>query len=202
MQKSIKPLLTNNLYDCDHLRLTRADMESVDSFTIHRDGGKGLMDYIRGDAFRDEQKGRRRVYLVRDSETKELAGYFSLKAGMLSWNERVESVGDKQVETFDVLPGIELAEFAINDVYIEAHPDRKGSGPLIFRDFILPVVRNASRIIGVEFLYGFSVDDGALLRRYLEVYGFNRLDPEAERQIHERLRPWYDKGCTFIYRKM
>ena len=142
------------------------------------------------------------VYLVRDSETKELAGYFSLKAGMLSWNERVESVGDKQVETFDVLPGIELAEFAINDVYIEAHPDRKGSGPLIFRDFILPVVRNASRIIGVEFLYGFSVDDGALLRRYLEVYGFNRLDPEAERQIHERLRPWYDKGCTFIYRKM
>lgn len=62
-----------------------------------------------------------RSYLIRDVYSSELVGYFSVKAGLISVNEvhTVEGV------TFDTIPGVEIANFAVNEVYQDNHPDLK-----------------------------------------------------------------------------
>jgi hypothetical protein len=45
-----------------------------------------------------------RAYLVRDSFTNEFVGYFSIKVGVISTNERI--LGDKT--TFDTIPSASL----------------------------------------------------------------------------------------------
>jgi len=97
--------------------------------------------------------------MVRDNRSSELVGYFSLKAGLISYNEHDvpvvdeitgeevvdEETGEKKMRrVFDTLPGVELADFAVNQTYIDNHPDLKGVGLVIYNKFILPVVREAA----------------------------------------------------------
>ena len=108
-----------------------------------------------------------RTYIVRDNRSSEMVGYFSLKAGLISYNERDipvydevtgeevidEVTGEKKMRrVFDTLPGAELADFAVNQRYIDNHPDIKGVGLVIYNSFILPVVREASETIGIKIL--------------------------------------------------
>ena len=86
---------------------------------------------------------------------------------------------------------------------MEEHEEYKGCGFIIFNDFILPICERIKALVGCEILYGYSVDtEGHLLERYLNEYNFQRLDPESEANVQERLRPFFDKGCVFIYQKI
>ena len=62
-----------------------------------------------------------RTYIVRDQVTDEIAGYFAIKAAMMSVNERkkVDRRTGKERIYFDTMPGIEIANFAVNETYIE-----------------------------------------------------------------------------------
>lgn len=104
-----KGILQNHLYYCEHLQLSVDVNRDIDSFAITRDSGKGLMSYLQTAACKEEASGSNRTYFVRDIVTDELAAYFSLKAGLISRNERVtEGRGvDAKVE-FDTTPGIEI----------------------------------------------------------------------------------------------
>lgn len=193
----------NELFYCEHLVLSRETMYDVDEFKISRIEGKGLVEYLQYQAFQDEKNGAQRIYLVRDLRTDELVAYFGLKTGLISNNERKISLDGKEQVVFDTVSGIELAEFAINDNYIAVHPDYKGCGVIIFNDFILRICEQVKEIVGCEILFGYSVDtEGKLLQRYLREYGFERLDPESEERVQERFRPFFDKGCVFIYQKI
>ena len=195
--------MNNELFSCEHLKLTRKNMDDVDNFMITVPEGKGLMDFLQQDAFHNETVGLCRTYLVRDIDSEELAGYFSLRAGLISSNEKIMDDGDEQVSEFDVIPGIELSALAINERYIEAHPRRKGCGLIIFNDFVLPLVNEAAKIIGVQVLYGFSVDEkGKLMKKYIQEYGFERLDSKSEKMLHERLRPRNENDCVFIFKRL
>ncbi len=193
----------NVLFYCEHLTLSREVMQDVDNFQVLMQEGKGLVDYLQTYAFHDENTGAQRIYLVRDLKTDELVAYFGLKTGLISTNEREVVIDGKRHVVFDTVSGIELAEFAINQNYVESHPDYKGCGLIIFNDFIVPICEKVQELAGCEILYGFSVDtEGKLLSRYLSEYGFERLDPESEAKVQERLRPYFDKGCVFIYQKI
>ena len=138
-----------------------------------------------------------RTYIIRDCDTNEFVGYFSLKAGMISINE--QKIGEK--EYFDTLPGVELANFAINDTYIKKHPSMKGCGRIIFDLLIVPIIEEVSKKIGVRIIYIFSLPIDSLIDRYID-YGFMRLASKEENELHRRLKPNYDENCVFMYQEL
>ena len=135
-----------------------------------------------------------RTYFIRDISTNELVCYFSLKAGLISFNE----ISNNEKASFDTLPRIKLANFAVNDVYIHNHPNAKGIGLLIFLDFITPIVRRDSVEVGVRIIYIFALPFESLINRYRD-YGFKRLSKSNENQLHGRINPSYDENCIFMY---
>ena len=182
---------------CEHLGASVNDAHDIENFSIKDVRGTGLLNYIKNFAFDDEAHKRMRTYLVRANNSLELTGYFSLKAGLISLNEG----NSNDVANFDTLPGIELANFAVNNEYLKKNPASKGIGLLIFNDFILPIVEDVSELVGAEVLYIFALPFEGLIRRY-ERYGFKRLPAEHETELHQRLKPRYDSECIFMYQML
>lgn len=189
-----KGIIRSDVFYCDHLGAYEADREDIAHFSVRDQEGKGLVEYIKQHAFNDETDGIMRTYLVRSLSTSELVGYFSLKAGLISINE----VETEDGVVFDTVPGVELANYAVNYTYIQAHPGLKGVGTVIFDRFILPVVKDTAERVGVKIVYIFALPYERLIKRYAE-YGFERLQKPYEDELHQRIKPYYDQGCIFMY---
>lgn len=203
----LKGLLQTDLYYCNHLGVSENDAKDIMDFTSRDAKGAGLISYIQHNAFPDEENGVMRSYIVRDIQTSEIVGYFSLKAGLVSFNEHevpiideIEKESRKRL-VFDTLPGVELANFAVNHSFIHKHPDLKGLGFVIYQRFILPIIKEASKTLGIKILYLFALPYDELIERYKK-YGFTRLNDTFETQIHNRLKPRYDEFCIFMYRML
>ncbi len=108
----------------------------------------------------------------------------------------------KKEKTFDTVPGIEIANFAINECYVREHPDWKGLGLIIFRDFIRELAMQVAAISGTMVLYIFALPFESLIRRYKEKYKFLRLNVAEENDLHNRLKPFYDQSCVFMYQML
>ncbi len=183
-----------DLYECRHL--CKDDTEGLKGFTV-RDGGGNLANYLSVGALYDEQEHNARVYLVIDKETKEIAGYFALKAGYVAIHARRKLFSKE----FDSVPGVELANFAVNSSYIQNHGNRKGLGAAIFEYCILPTAKKAQEVIGIKFIYIFALPYLDLINRY-KAYGFSRLNRLQEKNTHVLIRPRYDQGCIFMYQTL
>ena len=163
-----------------------------------------MSQYLKKLALSDEQSMEMRTYLVWERGSEECVGYFSIKAGLVSINE--EEIEEQDYETgekhlskeFDTYPGIELANFAVNSVFIENNPEMKGIGKYIFTEFVLPLVYDVSKIAGVKMLYLFALPYEKLIKHYRKI-GFCSLPREAEVRLHSRIKPRYDRGCKFMY---
>ena len=190
--------LQSDLFLCQHLGQNENDYTDILDFELYNPDAKGLVEYIRNYAFKDEEENMMRTYLVRDKDTHEIAAYFSLKAGLVSVNEREIVRENKQSILFDTYPGIELADFAVNDNYKKKHPELDGIGLVVFEKFIVRIIREAANHIGVTVLYIFSLPFESLIARY-EEYGFSKLPEKQEHQLHKRLKPAYDASCIFMY---
>ena len=203
----LRGILQSDLFYCNHLGVSESDEQDIANFSVRDEKGAGLLNYIRYDAFPEEDAGIMRTYMVRDNISSELVGYFSLKAGLISLNEHEEIVIDEETGAqqkkivFDTLPGVELANFAVNQTYIRRHPDVKGVGLVIFDSFILPLVKQVSENIGVKILYIFALPYDELIKRYID-YGFSRLENPYEDQLHSRLKPFYDESCKFMFQML
>ena len=173
---------------------TDADFDDIMAFSSAHPEGAGVVAYLKRIAFAEESAGIMRTYLVRHALTDELVAYFSLKAGLATHNEEQEG---QRVE-FDTVPGIELANFAVNGTYLAKHSIAKGCGLTIYRELVREVVRRAAEIVGVAIVYLFALPDPKVIANY-ERYGFRRLSLEREDMIHSRLKPRYDQKCTFMY---
>ncbi len=191
------------LFDCKHI--SNEDMEGLRSFTV-RKGGGFLADYLGHEtsdgkivspALNDEESHNARVYLVVDKETNEIAGYFALKAGYIA----VHPARKLFRKEFDTVPGVELANFAVNESYIKNHTDQKGLGAAIFKYCVLPIARDAQDYVGIRFIYIFALPDAGLIKRY-QNYGFTRLSRLQEKSTHKLIRPRYDRGCIFMYQTL
>ncbi len=181
---------------CNHLGTKVRDLEDISAFEIIPETGRGLELYLKKQALRDERSGVMRTYLVRFKSSGELVGYFSLKAGLVSLNEKIAS----GKVTFDTLPGVELANFAVNSAFTQKH-NAKGLGFLLFSRLIAPFVKEQAKTLGIYMLYLFALPYERLMKAY-ENYGFYRLPPHAEDQLHQRLKPTYDKSCIFMYQPL
>ena len=192
-----KEILQNELFYCSHLGDTENDENDIMLFSVKVKNGDGLAEYLRYLAFPEEEAGIMRTYLVRDVFSSELVPYFSLKAGLISINE----IHTEEGVTFDTIPGVELANFAINEIYHKTHPDLKGIGLIIFNDFIVPIIQNAAESIAVKIIYIFALPSERLIKRYRD-YGFLRLDSASEDELHKRLKPNYDENCIFMFQQL
>ena len=121
----LKGILQNELFYCNHLGANQDDERDIQAFSARDERGEGLVIYLKDYAFREEINGQMRTYIVRDTATSEIVAYFALKAGLISINALVT----EDETTFDTLPCVELANFAVNNAYIENHPSMKGVCP-------------------------------------------------------------------------
>ena len=182
---------------CHHLGMNKQDLADIGAFEIvHPETGRGLELYLKQYALQDECSSVMRTYLVRFKPSGELVGYFSLKAGLVSVNE--EAVSGKV--TFDTMPGVELANFAVNDVFLQKH-DAKGLGYLLFSKLIVPFIKEHAKTLGIYMIYLYALPYPKLIQTYGN-YGFKRLTPKEEDLLHQRLKPAYDESCIFMYQPL
>ena len=171
-----------------------ADVRDIMAFKPAHPNGAGLVAYLQRMAFPDEEAGLMRTYLVRHRESSMLAGSFSLKAGLASVGEVQE--GDRA--EFDTVPGIELANFAVNGAFLREHPGAKGFGEALYQELVREAVHRTSEIVGVAIVYLFALPDERVIANYGR-YGFSRLPEEDERLLHARVKPRYDSSCIFMF---
>ncbi len=183
------PILENDVFYCHSISDT--DKKDI-RFFKSRDEGKGLEEYLKKTAIKDEYDNEMRTYLVRAKNTDELVAYFSLKAGLISLSQ------GKIKKILITFPGVEIANFSMNDNYLEKHPEVKGSGIILFNSFMQPIIKNAAQIIGLKVIYIFALPYDKLINNYKK-YGFNRLSKKNEKGLHSRIKPKYDKKCIFMY---
>lgn len=134
-----------------------------------------------------------RTYLVKDKSTNELAGYFSLRSGLITIQAYHED--------FETIPAIELSNFAVNKIYRKNHPDISMLGGYILKSFILPLANAMSRYIGVNSLYIYALPDEKLIGHY-EKMGFSRLPKKQEKFVQKHVKPKYDEGCIFMFQNL
>ncbi len=99
----LKGLLQTDLLYCNHLGMSDNDEKDIMDFSIDHKEGYGLQNYIRYHAFPEEEAGLMRTYIVRDNISSELVGYFSLKTGLISLNERAEEITKESTKYSDII---------------------------------------------------------------------------------------------------
>ena len=188
-----KVVFQNKWCYCEHIFDSDENISLIQKFEA-KENGIGLEMYLKHSAAKDEISQNMRTYLVKSKETDELIGYFSLKAGMVTYNEKFFKKG------FESLPAIELANFAVNEKFNKdlLYEFEESIGNMMFVDFILPIVKKATVHIGASVLYIFSLPYGKLMKHYTKM-GFMRLPQWVERKVHKRIKPNYDKNCIFMY---
>lgn len=194
----MKELPRNEWFYCEHLLDRRSSIIEVSNFTINPEypDGLNLADYLMGNSFYDEKRGECRTYLVRDVSTEEIAAYFTLRSGLVF---RRGIFSDDESHSFETLSGTELACFAVNDSYVKKHDERKGFGIIVFDEMILPLAREIGTLTGAPILFGYAVNDLALMDYYVNKCGFYRLSKELEADINDRFRSDFDDNCYFVY---
>ena len=122
------PLPRNDYLYCSHLSENSQTVSDIAGFRVRNpETGKGLEEYLKQQAMPDEKHHLMRTYLVRHCETHELVGYFSLKAGLISCDETKQ----QGAILFNTIPGVELANFAVNECFV-AKTGIRGIGKTIF----------------------------------------------------------------------
>lgn len=189
----IEPALIDSKdFFIEHLLDSPENENLVASFKV-LNGAEGLENYLKYQAADDEKSMSARTYLVKDKLTNELAGYFSLRSGLITIQAHHES--------FDTIPAVELSNLAINGEYRENHKDKKHLSYVFLQSFILPLARTMSRYIGIASLYIYALPDEKLIEHYTKL-GFTRLPKKQEKFVQNHVKPKYDEGCVFMFQNL
>ena len=175
--------VVEHLVDSDENRIL------LERFAVGK-GADGLEEYLKSCALDDEISGESRTYLVKDSVSRALACYFSLRTCLVPL-----ALDD---ETFVTMPAIELSNFAVNEQYRRAQRNTRKIGAYVFLEFILPIVKHSAGIIGAKWLCVYSLPRPGLVK-YYETLGFRSLAPDDEAFVYSHVKPKYDTDCIFMY---
>lgn len=204
---------------CELLRANINNQALIQDFTIYREAEfsqlpdkiVGLEAYLKMCAWNDDADDLVKIYLVKDSKTDEVVAYFGLKAGMLAANMEDAIPLEEQRTLFksegiklfpEVLPGIEISHFAVNDKYrdklsSDGTPVR-GLGKYLFPKYIYPIIMEVGAKIGIHMIYLYAAGDDTLVSYYKDAFDFQVM---TENDQYTPLEPEYDGGCTFMYQR-
>lgn len=176
-------------FTIEHLFDSPENQDLIANFQATNDAA-GLEDYLKIQSVEDEENNCSRTYLVKDALSGELVAYFSLRTGLITIQV--------QDDSFDSVPAIELANFAINKLYKDSHPEAQKLGFYTFKKFVLPIVQRMSVYVGVSALYIYALPEEKLIEHY-HTMGFSRLPEHQEKFVQRHVKPKYDEGCIFMY---
>lgn len=209
----------NDPFYCELLRANENNRILIQDFTIYREAEYsqladkiiGLEAYLKKRAWGDDADNLVKIYLVKDAKTDEVVAYFGLKAGMLAANMGEALSFDEQRALFksegvkifpEILPGIEISHFAVNDRYRDklsgGGAPIKGLGKYLFPKYIYPIIMEVGAKIGIHMIYLFAAGDDALVSYYKEAFNFQEMTTNDQ---YTPLEPKYDGGCTFMYQR-
>ena len=124
------------------------------------------------------------------NDVKNIANIYVLNNGRIVMND-----------SFDSIPAIELANFAVNKRYKESHPDAVRLGAYMLDHFIYPLARCMAKYVGVNSLYIYALPEEKLIEHYKKM-GFSRLPENQEKFVQHHVKPKYDEGCIFMYQTL
>lgn len=183
-------------FSLEHLADSPENEALIADFSVSEKTALGLENYLKFSAFPDEDDNTSRTYLVKDKATGELAGYFSLRTGLITLK-----IDGSEPEKFETIPAIELSNFALNSVYKKNHPEVSALGSYIFRTFIQPLAKCLSEYVGINALYLYALPSDKLIEHY-GTMGFRRLSPKNEKFVQSHIKPKYDEGCIFMFQTL
>lgn len=151
-----------------------------------------LSSYLRKLAKKHEESSMNKIYLIRYSVTKQLVGWFGLKAATLPYNENNEVF---------LSPAIELTHFAVDERFRTSKntPEMTRTGEYIFWNFILPLVNDVAQKVACKALFVFAINHPKLVDYYKTKLGFKEIRVVDDKQFFEYAAPDYDFGCKFLY---
>ncbi len=210
----------SNIYKCVQLTSNANYHDLINDFKIDRESKYssikdkivGLEAYLKRCAWQDDLNGEVKIYLILDESVREVAAYFGLKAGMVASSKEEMPSLELQRAIYkeegikllpEVLPGVEISHFAVNDNYRrrvggDGAPIR-GLGEYFYPEFIYPIISDVASKIGVNMIYLYAAGDEHLVSYYERVFGFQALDTG---DFFVPLEPDYDGGCVFMYQLM
>ncbi len=180
--------LEDKYFKVEHL----TNNDDLSGFQLSK--GKGLEIYLKESALFEEENNISRTYLVKYKRTGIIAAYFTLRTGLIT-------ISRGFLKGFDTYTGIELANFAVNDNYNENIEDIPKLGAYIFDSFIIPLVEEISKYVGAYVLYIFALPKDKLMAHY-KTMGFTLTNERVERYIYRHVKPYYDKGCRFMFQRI
>ena len=209
---------------CEPLRKSLKNKELIRDFTIKREDEErsraalyaeehgvreedvvyGLEQYLKKSAWRDDERGDVKIYVVKHIFRKGIVAYFGLKAGSVTVGTLNKEFRDKEKDFFAsqnnmkpapiVLPGLEISHLAVNDQFRKYWGDVQ-IGKYVFARFCMPAIRKITSFAGVRVIYIYAVG-GAKLSKHYKTYGFGSVDENSD---IVPLMPYYDAWCTFMY---
>lgn len=182
----------NNFSD-DFFRIEHISND-MDLSQFYCQKGYGLERYLKQYALDDEKIKMARTYLIIDNETDFPVAYFTLRTGLLTISRGL-------FKGFDTYTGIELANFAVNDLYKMTDNAIPKLGSYIFHQFILPLVNEISNFVGAAYLYIFALPNNKLISHYTTM-GFSIGEKKTSNYIYRHVKPMYDKDCIFMFQKI
>lgn len=165
MKATIKthPIIETEIFYCESVSYA-SDYE-LGRFIPQYDE-KVLSGYLTKKAKIHESEKLSRTYIVRDKEDAVLAGWFSLAAATLPYQEN-----DVEFQ----IPAINLSNFAVDKKYKQLHgKDFQPAtiGEFIFNDFIIPISTVVSKLCGAKEIYIFSLKEDSLIEHHKSTFGF------------------------------
>lgn len=151
-----------------------------------------------------------KFYVIKTYFTHEIIAYFGLRAGLVSTtanaNTEKETFARKQGIKLvpDVFSGIEISHFAVNDNYRKRHGNPKGLGRYLYPSFIYPLIKKASRMLGVQLVYLYAADTSkkenkaSLVDYYRKAFNFSEVKEEELKPVVS----YYDNNCVFMFQKL
>lgn len=185
--------LETEIFTYEHLLDSKENVSLIKSFFVDKQSGKGLEIYLKDYAAFDEESNNNKTFLVKDKFSNEIAGYFSLKTGLIT-----VQIND---DYFDSIPVIELSNFAVNSDYKQKHVETKAIGRNIFINFVLPLVNKIREDIAINAIYIYALPEPSLIS-YYKTMGFVRLDKKEEEFVYNHVKPKYDEDCIFMYQSL
>ena len=167
------------------------DLDSLKAFRITNPKGKGLEVFLKETAEAYEEDGISRTYIISDTKEDMPVAYFTLQTGLIT-------VSRGLFKGFDVITGIELTNFAVNDAYREAQDVIPKLGAYLFVTFILPLVREISKYVGAKVLYIYALPENKLMGHY-QTIGFQMFPSKQAKYVYRHVKPFYDQSCIFMW---
>ena len=200
-------------FSCVRLKSDQTNKAIIQSFTSKMN--PNLSQYLRTKAWFEDNNNYRAYYLVKDLH--KIVLYFSLQCGLLvKCHEKIVGgiahqsaedatkyfIGEDKINVTNVIPGVEIAHFCVNDTYKDKKAGWKIKqglweytvGAYVFYEYIAPKIIKMAEISGLQYAYLFCADDGSekLCHYYIERLNFKIMDNMA------CIRPDYDNDLNCL----